>query len=969
MGVNKVMAKGEVVLDLTQDTVTPYTLAIGAIAHNAAGDKIIGVGGLNVSAIDDAAGDGDYDVAWSADKVYNELSDIKSRIATGGIHNEGAWSAETSYTKFAVVTNSGSSYLALEDVPAGTSLSNTDYWLKLSDAGGPVNIDDTAGVGDTTVTWSANKIKANFNDKADVIICNESGNPVSISDGAPAPVISMTVGIVPAQAGGGIPSPDNVRSITGWTGCNLSVNDTAYPISWQSEAGTVYGGTLDILTGVLTVTHGFAEFDGSSDEAWGNPSAGRCSIEISDAIHDGPAARKECLCNIGIYSSGASTVGVCFMYTSSGKFFYYAPAEALTSKSVFMTWLSTHHLQVVYSLNNPLTYQLTPNQVSTLLGKNLITADAGTISMQYYADTKKYIDDQKVFYYFPSLETGRLGNSCLVVTETKTLLFDTNPNANWELEKNWLDGLLADGKFSNIDYVIISHYHHDHCANFANIMDRYPHENVQVYIPMDAEPYKPTEDPGRSNWNYEPNRYTETYNYCVNNNINFTVVTTNMVLPISEEEDIDVTLWNSTVADYNYYKLQAHVTYNDYSMIAIFRHGYTKSLFIGDLQRRGEIRVLERHNVPKVWMWSWNHHGVQNDDFIPFYKAISPDYSVIQRGAYNATKVDDTYVYTPHTPDLTHLYFTSDDKTLLANTDCVLVSTRYGGQKISGKTYHHDFDSRKIEVYVDNSYTGDLCDGSEEHPYKTIGNAILNLPDIGIRYIYVKATTTPYSSITIYNVKDALLITGVPDEQDNLPIIENVTVNYNSGYLRFSDIKFSGSGTTSIDNYNCQAAVRYSDGTVTFKSCVFDGTPRTEEETFTDIIAICGMYSSVTINGCEFINYYYCFRTNEWSKLLITNNVITVTDCEYFANLSNLDIVIKAPSFTMSGENHTPKLFHNTGWGHKLTFSNPSFDYTLLSNLGSQKYVSLPFYYDSTNPIVVASGSHIYNILTGETVL
>ena len=31
-------------------------------------------------------------------------------------------------------------------------------------------------------------------------------------------------------------------------------NGTTYPISWASEAGTVYGGTLDVVSGTLTVT-------------------------------------------------------------------------------------------------------------------------------------------------------------------------------------------------------------------------------------------------------------------------------------------------------------------------------------------------------------------------------------------------------------------------------------------------------------------------------------------------------------------------------------------------------------------------------------------------------------------------------------------------------------------------------------------------------------------------------------------
>ena len=42
MGVNKVEVNGSTILDLTRDNVTPQTLLVGAITHNAAGEQIEG---------------------------------------------------------------------------------------------------------------------------------------------------------------------------------------------------------------------------------------------------------------------------------------------------------------------------------------------------------------------------------------------------------------------------------------------------------------------------------------------------------------------------------------------------------------------------------------------------------------------------------------------------------------------------------------------------------------------------------------------------------------------------------------------------------------------------------------------------------------------------------------------------------------------------------------------------------------
>ena len=42
-------------------------------------------------------------------------------------------------------------------------------------------------------------------------------------------------------------------------------NGTSYPIDWTSVAGTVYGGSIDVLTGVLTVTDGYiASYNGET---------------------------------------------------------------------------------------------------------------------------------------------------------------------------------------------------------------------------------------------------------------------------------------------------------------------------------------------------------------------------------------------------------------------------------------------------------------------------------------------------------------------------------------------------------------------------------------------------------------------------------------------------------------------------------------------------------------------------------
>ena len=109
-------------------------------------------------------------------------------------------------------------------------------------------------------------------------------------------------------------------------------NGTTIPITWPT-AGTVYGGELDVTTGVLKAYPYYASYNG---EALVGP----------------------WVSSMDKYVAGSTP---------------------------------TTGAQVVDFGGTPTTYQLTPQQVSTLLGENNIWADTGEVSVVYRADTQRYI--------------------------------------------------------------------------------------------------------------------------------------------------------------------------------------------------------------------------------------------------------------------------------------------------------------------------------------------------------------------------------------------------------------------------------------------------------------------------------------------------------------------------------------------------------------------------------------------------
>ena len=168
-----------------------------------------------------------------------------------------------------------------------------------------------------------------------------------------------------------------------------------YEVDWTTEAGTVYGGTLDVTTGVLTVDRAYKNVALSNFEY--NVSI-NCLLGYSsyNTFADAKApANNNTKFNavadaIGINSAGAINGGSDGLGITATKDVYLR-SSGLTSKAEYLTAFP-NGINVVYELATPQTYQLTPHEVSTILGQNNIFADTGNVTVQYRADTKLYID-------------------------------------------------------------------------------------------------------------------------------------------------------------------------------------------------------------------------------------------------------------------------------------------------------------------------------------------------------------------------------------------------------------------------------------------------------------------------------------------------------------------------------------------------------------------------------------------------
>ena len=151
-----------------------------------------------------------------------------------------------------------------------------------------------------------------------------------------------------------------------------------YTVTFGS-AGTVYGGTLDVTTGTLTVTWAIVDLGTLTWERHASYSelfTGRQLDPIAKYVSGAGTVRHIC----SIYKSETSTSVIDVDYSvaisGNGRLVYVHDSSYSTPQE-FTAAMSG--VQLVYELNEPLVYHLTPVEILTLAGENTIWADTGDI--------------------------------------------------------------------------------------------------------------------------------------------------------------------------------------------------------------------------------------------------------------------------------------------------------------------------------------------------------------------------------------------------------------------------------------------------------------------------------------------------------------------------------------------------------------------------------------------------------------
>lgn len=165
---------------------------------------------------------------------------------------------------------------------------------------------------------------------------------------------------------------------------------------------TVYGGTLDVTNGVLTVDKAIITLD--ENTPFSGISADSHTFFVDDVLPEGNANRTSStspkfLCNQYKEANSISNTSQA-ANKESGTFFnqntflrrIIIKNNNYSTAQSFAESLEGNNIQIVCPLPTALTYQCSPTEVRSLLGVNNIWADTGDSAVDYVADTKLYIE-------------------------------------------------------------------------------------------------------------------------------------------------------------------------------------------------------------------------------------------------------------------------------------------------------------------------------------------------------------------------------------------------------------------------------------------------------------------------------------------------------------------------------------------------------------------------------------------------
>lgn len=591
--------------------------------------------------------------------------------------------------------------------------------------------------------------------------------------------------------------------------------------------------------------------------------------------------------------------------------------------------------QIVQAVNN---WLVAHPEATTTVQDGAISASK--LDTELY---KLYKESGQTQFFFPKITGSETQGTCvMMVTPSKTVLFDTHAQDNETEVFAYFDELYNNGIFTNIDYIVISHMHGDHIGLLEEFIENYPHNNLKVFLPLSPSGYNAgTENPILI---YDYDRIVA---YLQTNIIDYQIISQDTTITIDEHTSMN--LINSSAPAYTYYSNNG-ASYNNYSMVAIVKNGKLNNMFPGDIESVAEQRLMGLYDLPRVFIYAVHHHGVENTEYEPFAYKIDP--------VFNVCTI--SYDRSPNTQKGTFIKLSSGQ---ICNTGYDDYSFCVDG--VSGYITHgllvpnSGYLDSYITLYVNNSTTETIHNGTFAYPFKSIEEATLFIKrNRTLKYeIVVIKTETPYTIERIRGIEYPITIRGI----DSNPAEIGALMIENCARVSLNNLTINGSGISDYISNSKVLMIIANSYVELLNGFTIDGTNVTGDitglalqntklrlsyATFTNLTQL---HASYGLDSMEYIKTSYCTYSNITNVFNQRNTQVQICDGNNFTNIGE---------YVIKGEiaRNMPAII--AGWFLNNTFASQC----------NAQAVSYPGYVSASHPCVMISNSKAYDLLTGNEV-
>ena len=170
------------------------------------------------------------------------------------------------------------------------------------------------------------------------------------------------------------------------------VTNSIVPVGHKTTYLTrdIFGGYVDLISGKLVVDKVMVIYDGT--ETWNGANTGTNGSMRFERVLTGVKTPPNTVSTVGIMcnefnettadGTWVGTIGVAI--DTRGYISVCQTGQQDMTLATFREFLSSNPMEVVYPLATPQTYQLTPQQVNTLVGTNNVWSEQGNIELSYH---------------------------------------------------------------------------------------------------------------------------------------------------------------------------------------------------------------------------------------------------------------------------------------------------------------------------------------------------------------------------------------------------------------------------------------------------------------------------------------------------------------------------------------------------------------------------------------------------------